>query len=60
MSEENSFRYDVRVRENLLKKGLLTEEELQNHLSALPDVESEAEPLGLEQPASLPQGDAAR
>lgn len=47
---EDSFRYDVRIRDRLLNKGLLTKEEVQKHLDALKDVESQSEPVQVEAP----------
>lgn len=48
---EDSFRYDVRVRDRLLSKGLLTKDELQKHLDSLKDLEGQAEPVQVEAPA---------
>jgi hypothetical protein len=47
---EDSFRYDVRIRDRLVQKGLLTKEEVQRHLEALVDVESKSEPVSVEPP----------
>lgn len=54
MNIEEEFRFDVRIQERMVKKGLVSEEELQQHLSALKDVESESEELDLEQPGHAP------
>jgi len=51
MSDPEIFKFDVRVRDRMLRSGRLKADELEKLLSALPDVESEAEPLGLGQPA---------
>lgn len=47
----NPWILDVRVRERNLAKGLITEKEVEKHLSALPDVADQAEPFGTSQPA---------
>ena len=47
---DEQFRYDVRIRDRLLKKGLLAESDVARYLDALKDVESLSEPVGLEQP----------
>ena len=45
------FKYDVRVRERMLKKGLLTESELTKHVAALADVSDLVIEVELKQPA---------
>lgn len=50
MSIEEEFRFDVRIQERMVKKGLVEKDELQKRLDALKDVESESEFLDLEQP----------
>jgi hypothetical protein len=57
---EDSFRYDVRVRDRLLKKGLLKQDEVDKHLAALADVEAQSEPVSIEQPAVSSHGDSGR
>lgn len=47
----NPWDWDVRVRERNLKKGLLGDKDVEKHLSQLPDVAEQAEPLDLPQPA---------
>ena len=59
-SMEESFLYDVRIRERLLKKGQLKPEAVQKHLDALVDVESQSEPVSLDQPAVSSSGDSGR
>jgi hypothetical protein len=54
MSIEEEFRFDVRIQERLLKKGLVTEEELKQRLDSLKDVEGESEILDLQQPGLAP------
>lgn len=51
MSTSEYFKYDVRIRERMLAKGLLSEKDLQSHLESLPDVEAEASPVAIPQPA---------
>lgn len=49
-SIEEEFRFDVRIQERMVKKGLVEKEELQKRLEALADLENESELLELEQP----------
>jgi hypothetical protein len=51
MKDSELFKYDVRVRERMLKKGLLADKDLGRHLEALPDREAACERVVLEQPA---------
>lgn len=51
MSDPENFKFDVRVRDRMLRSGLLVEAELDQLLQSLPDVEDQGEPLGLGQPA---------
>jgi hypothetical protein len=51
MREPEIFKFDVRVRERLLKSGRVTTEELTKQIESLPDVEENLVDLGLEQPA---------
>lgn len=51
MREPDIFKFDIRVRERLLKSGRVTIEELKKQIEALPDIEDEGVELGLEQPA---------
>ncbi len=58
MSDPETFKFDVRVRDRMLSSGRLKADELEKLLVALPDLEAEAEPLGLGQPAlSHPDAD---
>lgn len=47
----DALKFDIRVRERLLKKGLLTEAEVEQHLGALPDRADSALDVGIKQPA---------
>jgi len=47
----NSWDWDIRVRERNLKAGTLTDKDVEKHVSALPDLESQTEPVTLAQPA---------
>jgi hypothetical protein len=51
MTGSDIFKLDVRIRERMLRKGLLSEADLNKHLEALPDVASQGEDLVLRQPA---------
>ncbi len=53
MNESDSFRFDVRVRERLMARGIVTADEVAMHLSALTDREDACEALDLEQPALM-------
>lgn len=57
---EDSFLYDVRVRDRLVKKGLLKQDVLQKHLDALTDVESQSESVSIEQPTASGRVDGSR
>lgn len=56
---EENFLYDVRIRERLLTKGTLQPEAVKKYLEALVDVESQCEPVSLEQPTGH-HGDHSR
>ena len=45
------FKYDVRVRERMLKRGMLTDSELSKHVDALSDVTDQVIEVELKQPA---------
>lgn len=47
---DQSFIYDVRVRQRMIDKGLLTPEQAEEYDKSLPDLETQAETLTLEQP----------
>ncbi len=47
----NPWEWDVRVRERNLKRGLITEKDLEKHVRELPDRADESEPVGATQPA---------
>jgi hypothetical protein len=51
MSTNDNFKYDVRVRDRFVSKGLLTQEAVKAYLDGLKDLESEARPIGVAQPA---------
>lgn len=59
MTQDDAFRYDVRIRERLEKKGLLSADEIKKHLDALKDVEENAEIIPLEQPG-VGRGDSSK
>jgi hypothetical protein len=56
MNIDEEFRFDVRIQARMVKKGLVTKEELEVRLATLKDIESESEPLDLEQPGLAPWG----
>lgn len=54
MNIDEEFRFDVRIQERMVKKGLVTKEELEKRLATLKDIESESEAINLDQPGLLP------
>jgi hypothetical protein len=52
-----NFKYDVRVRERMLKRGLLTESELNKHVEALADVTDQVVEVELKQPALVKESE---
>lgn len=60
MRDPETFKFDVRVRERMMKSGRLSSEELTKHLEAVEDVESNLADIELDQPAlGRPDGSAA-
>lgn len=59
MTGSEIFKLDVRIRERMLRKGSLSEAEVNKHLDALPDVASQGEDMVLRQPAVQRFDDAA-
>jgi hypothetical protein len=53
------FKYDTRVRERLLRKGQLSESEVDQHLGTLADVASNAADVELKQPALQTEAERA-
>lgn len=51
MSDFDLFKHDVRVRDRLLRKGIITEPEQNQYLAELPDMEAQCDQLALGQPA---------
>ncbi len=51
MRDPELFKYDVRVRERMLRAGRITGEEITQVLEGLPDLEGAAEVVPLNQPA---------
>lgn len=51
MKNSELFKYDVRVRERMLNKGLLGDKDLARHLESLPDREAQCDRVVLDQPA---------
>ena len=52
-----NFKYDVRVRERMLKRGLLTEGELTKHVDGLADVTDQVIEVELKQPALVKESE---
>jgi len=52
-----NFKYDVRVRERMLKRGLLTEAELAKHIDAATDVTDLVVEVELKQPALIKESE---
>ena len=51
MTEAELFKFDIRVRERMLKRGQLNDSDLQRHLSSLEDLESKCSRVDQPQPA---------
>jgi hypothetical protein len=47
----NSWDWDIRVRERMLKNGTLTDKDVEKHIGGLPDLAEQAEPVSMSQPA---------
>jgi len=57
MTIEENFRFDTRIQQRMLRKGEVTQQELDQRLSALPDREPDSTVLDLAQPASISDED---
>src|SRR6478736_3454317 len=57
MPIHENFKYDVRVRERMLKRGLLTESELTKHVESLADVTDQVIEVELKQPALVKESE---
>jgi hypothetical protein len=51
MKSSELFKFDVRVRERMLKKGLISDKELATHLESLTDRATVCDDVRLDQPA---------
>ncbi len=51
MRDPDMFKYDVRVRDRMLRAGRITTEDVSRILDALPDLETAVESVPLNQPA---------
>ena len=51
MKGSELFKYDVRVRERMLGKGLIDDKQLTQHLEKLPDLSSVCDTVTTDQPA---------
>lgn len=63
MTDSDVFKYDVRVRDRMLRKGLIEEAEVDKRMKALNDLEGKYVELELKQPAlhrHEPEAPAAR
>jgi hypothetical protein len=49
------YYFDTRVRDRLVGAGTLDPKVLEQHLAELPDLEAEAESIGIDQPALNPR-----
>jgi hypothetical protein len=47
------FRFDVRIRQRMIDKGLLTPEQVEQYEKGLPDLEQQCEVIPLEQPVRV-------
>ena len=51
MTDSDLFKYDVRVRERMIRRGQLSEADVSRHLDGLPDAEAKGEAVPQHQPA---------
>ena len=51
MRDPELFKYDVRVRDRMLRAGRIGPDEINRVLATLPDLEDQIEPISLGQPA---------
>jgi hypothetical protein len=51
MRDPDMFKYDVRVRDRMLRAGRITTDDVSRILDALPDLETSVESVPLNQPA---------
>jgi type II secretory pathway component PulK len=51
MADPNSFKFDVRVRERMLARGIVSEQDVKSHLETLVDAEQNSESVQQGQPA---------
>ena len=47
----NSWDWDIRVRERMIKAGTLTDKDVEKHITGLPDLAEQTEPVSMSQPA---------
>ena len=47
----NSWDWDIRVRERMIKAGTLTDKDVEKHITTLPDLAEHVEPVTVAQPA---------
>ena len=47
--------FDIRVRDRLIAQGVLEAEVLAQHIAELPDLQAQAENIGIDQPALTPR-----
>ncbi|GMV13907.1 MAG: hypothetical protein HS104_40245 [Polyangiaceae bacterium] len=51
MTDLDLFKYDVRIRERMIRRGLLSETDVTRHLDGLSDAEAKCDPVPQHQPA---------
>jgi hypothetical protein len=59
MTDPELFKFDVRVRERMLKRGRITEADVSRHLASLADLDSVCETVEQPQPALFSGRDGA-
>jgi hypothetical protein len=47
----NSWDWDIRVRDRMIKAGTLTDKDVDKHITQLPDLAEQTEPVTMTQPA---------
>jgi len=58
MSQPDTFKFDIRITERMMRNGRLSQTELAKFLESLVDCESNVESISLEQPGLARRADA--
>jgi hypothetical protein len=58
MKKKDEFLYDVRIAQRHLREGVITKKDYDKHLDSLPDMESNSEPLIIEDEEEVLEAEA--